>query len=532
MNPPGPGLLSLVPFVSVDHMMRIVWDIGVERMIVELAAYIEEDFRRWELFDKTPRIAAHSAEGVIELMPTSDGATYGFKYVNGHPKNAAAGRQTVTAFGVLSHVDSGYPMLISEMTILTALRTAATSALAAQGARAAGRADDGDHRQRRAVRVPGARLQGAVRRRGGAALRHRSGGDAKGGGEPRRIGPRRRLLPFERGGDPRGRDRHHLHRRQAQRDHPDRQHDRRRRPPQRDRRRLPGQDGAAPRHPAALGHLRRIRAADPDRGRDPAARPRPSGDRALAGPDRTGARAAGRPVRSPCSTASASPSRTSPPCATSATSSNAAGISSTSTCSPTPTIRATFTACCCGTGPQAHDHRGPPMALTGQDLRALADWRRALHRSPELSGHEEATAREVRRFLGPTRPDRSSRTSAVMASRSSTTAPGRVRRSSSAPNSTPCRSRRSRPSPIVRRARGEAHLCGHDGHMAILAGVAQGLAAERPRRGRAVLLFQPAEEDGSGAEAVLADPKFAADRAGLLRSPCTTCRACRSATRR
>ncbi len=138
MNPPGPGLLSLVPFVSVDHMMRIVWDIGVERMIVELAAYIEEDFRRWDAFDKTPRIPAHSAEGVIELMPTSDGATYGFKYVNGHPKNVAAGRQTVTAFGVLSHVDSGYPMLISEMTILTALRTAATSALAARVARAAG----------------------------------------------------------------------------------------------------------------------------------------------------------------------------------------------------------------------------------------------------------------------------------------------------------------------------------------------------------------------------------------------------------
>jgi ornithine cyclodeaminase len=111
-------------------MMRIVLDIGVERMIAELASYIEEDFRRWELFDKTPRIPAHSAEGVIELMPTSDGATYGFKYVNGHPKNTSAGRQTVTAFGALSDVGSGYPMLLSEMTILTALRTAATSALA------------------------------------------------------------------------------------------------------------------------------------------------------------------------------------------------------------------------------------------------------------------------------------------------------------------------------------------------------------------------------------------------------------------
>ena len=137
MSAPEKGLLNLVPFVSVDHMMRIVWAIGVERMITELAAYIEEDFRRWELFDKTPRIAAHSAEGVIELMPTSDGATYGFKYVNGHPKNVSEGLQTVTAFGVLSHVDSGYPMLISEMTILTALRTAATSALAGKLSRAA-----------------------------------------------------------------------------------------------------------------------------------------------------------------------------------------------------------------------------------------------------------------------------------------------------------------------------------------------------------------------------------------------------------
>ncbi|WP_174247510.1 ornithine cyclodeaminase [Methylocapsa sp. S129] len=86
--------------------------------------------RRWELFDKTPRIAAHSREGVIELMPTSDGASYGFKYVNGHPKNSRSGLQTVTAFGVLADVATGYPVLLCEMTILTALRTAATSALA------------------------------------------------------------------------------------------------------------------------------------------------------------------------------------------------------------------------------------------------------------------------------------------------------------------------------------------------------------------------------------------------------------------
>jgi ornithine cyclodeaminase len=124
--------LNVVPFVNVDNMMKLVLSIGVERFLVELAGYIEDDFKRWELFDKTPRVASHSAEGVIELMPTSDGAVYGFKYVNGHPKNTRDGRQTVTAFGVLADVGNGYPLLLTEMTILTALRTASTSAVAAK----------------------------------------------------------------------------------------------------------------------------------------------------------------------------------------------------------------------------------------------------------------------------------------------------------------------------------------------------------------------------------------------------------------
>ncbi|MDG2340572.1 MAG: ornithine cyclodeaminase, partial [Paracoccaceae bacterium] len=75
--------LNIVPFVSVENMMRLVLDIGVENCIEQIAGYIEHDFRRWSLFDKTPRVASHSHEGVIELMPTSDGVDYGFKYVNG-----------------------------------------------------------------------------------------------------------------------------------------------------------------------------------------------------------------------------------------------------------------------------------------------------------------------------------------------------------------------------------------------------------------------------------------------------------------
>jgi len=132
MPSPLPSEKALVPFVSVENMMHLVHRIGIETMLTELTDVIEADFRRWERFDKTPRVASHSREGVIELMPTSDGEIYSFKYVNGHPKNMAQGLQTVTAFGLLAEVSTGYPVLLTEMTLLTALRTAATSAMAAR----------------------------------------------------------------------------------------------------------------------------------------------------------------------------------------------------------------------------------------------------------------------------------------------------------------------------------------------------------------------------------------------------------------
>ncbi|GAA2900610.1 ornithine cyclodeaminase [Microbacterium esteraromaticum] len=122
----------MVRFVDVPNMRRWLIDTGIERAIEGIADTIAEDFRRWEQFDKTARVASHSDIGVIELMPTSDGVQYGFKYVNGHPANPSRGLQTVTAFGVLADVESGYPTLWTEMTILTALRTAATSATVAR----------------------------------------------------------------------------------------------------------------------------------------------------------------------------------------------------------------------------------------------------------------------------------------------------------------------------------------------------------------------------------------------------------------
>ena len=121
----------MVRFVNVHHLARWVGATGLEALLRDLSIEMAAQFRRWPHFDTTPRVASHSVDGVIELMPTSDGTTYGFKFVNGHPVNATRGLQTVTAFGALADVDTGYPLLISEMTILTALRTAATSAMAA-----------------------------------------------------------------------------------------------------------------------------------------------------------------------------------------------------------------------------------------------------------------------------------------------------------------------------------------------------------------------------------------------------------------
>ncbi|NNC09928.1 ornithine cyclodeaminase, partial [Corallococcus exiguus] len=100
-----------------------------------IAQAIEADFIRWNDFDKTARTAAHSAHGVIELMPVADtrpGGGYAFKYVNGHPSNPERGLPTVMAFGALADVDTGLPVFLGELTLTTALRTAAASAVAAR----------------------------------------------------------------------------------------------------------------------------------------------------------------------------------------------------------------------------------------------------------------------------------------------------------------------------------------------------------------------------------------------------------------
>ena len=119
-------------FLSPQHVAEIVHTRGLPQVFAGLVQALRADFLRWEEFDKSARVASHSATGVIELMPIADASTYSFKYVNGHPGNTVRGLSTVMAFGVLAEVATGIPLLVSELTLTTALRTAATSVMAAQ----------------------------------------------------------------------------------------------------------------------------------------------------------------------------------------------------------------------------------------------------------------------------------------------------------------------------------------------------------------------------------------------------------------
>ncbi len=122
----------MTTLLTTTDVARLVARLGLPTVMRRMADYIAADFRRWDAFEKCARLASHSDVGVIELMPIADAREYSFKYVNGHPKNTREGLPTVMAFGVLADVDTGRPSLVSELTLTTAIRTAATSALAAR----------------------------------------------------------------------------------------------------------------------------------------------------------------------------------------------------------------------------------------------------------------------------------------------------------------------------------------------------------------------------------------------------------------
>ncbi len=142
----------------------------------------------------------------------------------------------------------------------------------------------------------------------------------------------------------------------------------------------------------------------------------------------------------------------------------------------------------------------------------LAGLRRRLHVLAERSGSEAATAAFVADRLAPARPTAlltglgGHGVAAVFAAPGGAAGPTVVLRAEL--DALPIAE--SIELPHASRTPGCAHKCGHDGHMAVLLGVARDLAARPPARGRVVLLFQPAEETGEGAARVAADPRFRA----------------------
>ncbi|MBT9494077.1 MAG: ornithine cyclodeaminase [Paucibacter sp.] len=122
----------MTTLLTTHDVARISQTLGLPEVFKRMVGYIEADFLRWLEFDKSARVASHTEDGVIELMPIADAALYSFKYVNGHPKNTRLGLPTVMAVGLLAEVATGRPELVSELTLTTAIRTAATSVMAAR----------------------------------------------------------------------------------------------------------------------------------------------------------------------------------------------------------------------------------------------------------------------------------------------------------------------------------------------------------------------------------------------------------------
>ncbi len=118
--------------ITEEDLIRLIRTEGLMAFMQGVLEGLEKAFGRWQAFHHSPRYTVSAPQGVMELMPCADDRYFCVKYVNGHPGNPAHKRLSIVAVGLLAEVESGYPLLLSEMTLLTAVRTAATSALAAR----------------------------------------------------------------------------------------------------------------------------------------------------------------------------------------------------------------------------------------------------------------------------------------------------------------------------------------------------------------------------------------------------------------
>lgn len=140
-------------------------------------------------------------------------------------------------------------------------------------------------------------------------------------------------------------------------------------------------------------------------------------------------------------------------------------------------------------------------------MNPIIEFRRALHQHPELSGEEHQTRQRVREFFS-TLPGFAlhnvAETGLLAVWISERPGPRVLIRAEL--DALPIQE--TGKLPHRSRVPGVAHLCGHDGHTAILCQLAQYLQEQAPQKGEVVLCFQPAEETGAGAQQVLDDEVF------------------------
>lgn len=146
--------------------------------------------------------------------------------------------------------------------------------------------------------------------------------------------------------------------------------------------------------------------------------------------------------------------------------------------------------------------------LTNSDLMELTQFRRDLHRLPEISGEEVETARTIVKALRPLNPSKiiTDLGGHGVAAVFDSGAPGPTVLFRAELDALPIQEQSD--APWVSQIAGKGHLCGHDGHMTMLLALGRLIARNPVAKGRIVLMFQPAEEDGSGARAVVADTTF------------------------
>ncbi|MEM8522049.1 amidohydrolase [Flavobacterium sp. PL12] len=143
-----------------------------------------------------------------------------------------------------------------------------------------------------------------------------------------------------------------------------------------------------------------------------------------------------------------------------------------------------------------------------ENLNALTILRKELHQHPEVSGNEFTTAQRIFSFLENYPPDdilTEVGTTGILATYKGKNA-GKTVLFRCELDALPIDEINTFQHKSI--FKGVSHKCGHDGHMAVLCALAQKLHKDRPEFGNVILLFQPAEEDGSGAKKVLEDKRF------------------------